>query len=191
MGTLALAIPRVRDGSYFPSLLEPRGHAERALLAVVQEAYVLGVSTRRVEDLGARHRLVVQERGEPHVQRLDAEVEALRSRSPRRPRWRPNQSPCRHPMAVFGGLPHSDSVIPAHSCDPSQSASAILISTIPADRPRMPECPCMPLRRGVILSRCFADGAFPPRRGARGRARYTPAPILLSLRAEGFRGPAR
>lgn len=51
MGTLALAIPRVRDGSYFPSLLEPRGHAERALLAVVQEAYVLGVSTRRVEDL--------------------------------------------------------------------------------------------------------------------------------------------
>ena len=46
-----LAIPRVRDGSYFPSLLEPRRRAERALLAVVQEAYVLGVSTRRVEDL--------------------------------------------------------------------------------------------------------------------------------------------
>src|ERR687896_508987 len=51
VGTIALPIPRVRDGSYFPSLLEPRRRAERALLAVVQEAYVLGVSTRRVEDL--------------------------------------------------------------------------------------------------------------------------------------------
>jgi putative transposase len=47
VGTLELAIPKVRDGSYFPSLLEPRRRAERALLAVVQEAYVLGVSTRR------------------------------------------------------------------------------------------------------------------------------------------------
>ena len=51
MGTIDLAIPRVRDGSYLPSLFEPRRRAERALLAVVQEAYVLGVSTRRVEDL--------------------------------------------------------------------------------------------------------------------------------------------
>jgi putative transposase len=51
VGTIDLAIPRVRDGSYFPSLLEPRRRAERALLAVVQEAYVLGVSTRRVDDL--------------------------------------------------------------------------------------------------------------------------------------------
>ena len=51
VGTIELAIPRVRDGSYFPSLLEPRRRAERALLAVIQEAYVLGVSTRRVDDL--------------------------------------------------------------------------------------------------------------------------------------------
>ena len=42
VGTMHLAIPRVRDGSYFPSLLEPRRRAERALLAVVSEAYVLG-----------------------------------------------------------------------------------------------------------------------------------------------------
>ena len=41
-GTIELSIPRVRDGSYFPSLLEPRRRAERALLAVVQEAYVWG-----------------------------------------------------------------------------------------------------------------------------------------------------
>ena len=51
VGTIDLAIPRVRDGSYFPSLLEPRRRAERALLAVVQEAYLGGVSTRRVDDL--------------------------------------------------------------------------------------------------------------------------------------------
>jgi transposase-like protein len=51
VGTIDLAIPRVRDGSYFPSLLDSRRRAERALLAVVQEAYVLGVSTRRVDDL--------------------------------------------------------------------------------------------------------------------------------------------
>jgi transposase-like protein len=52
VGTLNLSIPRVRDGSYFPSLLEPRRRPERALLAVVQEAHMLGVSTRwsRISD---------------------------------------------------------------------------------------------------------------------------------------------
>ncbi len=43
VGTIELQVPRVRDGSFFPSLLEPRRRAERALVAVVQEAYVLGV----------------------------------------------------------------------------------------------------------------------------------------------------
>ncbi len=52
VGTLDLRIPKVREGSYFPSLLEPRRRSERALLAVVQH-YVEGVSTRRVEDLQA------------------------------------------------------------------------------------------------------------------------------------------
>src|SRR5512146_2488759 len=51
MGTIELAIPKVRPGTYFPSLLEPRRRAEQALLAVVQEAYVHGVSTRKVDDL--------------------------------------------------------------------------------------------------------------------------------------------
>jgi transposase-like protein len=51
VGTLDLRVPRVRDGSYFPALLEPRRRAERALVAVVQEAYVQGVSTRRVDAL--------------------------------------------------------------------------------------------------------------------------------------------
>ena len=43
--------PKLREGSYFPSLLEPRRRSERALLAVIQQAYVEGVSTRRVDDL--------------------------------------------------------------------------------------------------------------------------------------------
>jgi putative transposase len=51
VGELGLAIPRLRQGSYFPSFLEPRRRAEQALVAVVQEAYVNGVSTRRVDRL--------------------------------------------------------------------------------------------------------------------------------------------
>ena len=51
MGTVELKVPRVRDSSYFPSLLEPRRRAERALSAVVQEAYVHGISTRKVDEL--------------------------------------------------------------------------------------------------------------------------------------------
>ena len=50
-GTVELRIPRLRKGSYFPSFLEPRRMAEKALSAVVQEAYVQGVSTRSVDDL--------------------------------------------------------------------------------------------------------------------------------------------
>lgn len=50
-GTLELAIPKLRQGSYFPSFLEPRRRAEQALVAVVAEAYVQGVSTRKVEAL--------------------------------------------------------------------------------------------------------------------------------------------
>jgi len=46
-----LRIPKLRTGSFFPSLLEPRRRAEKALVAVVQEAYVEGVSTRKVDDL--------------------------------------------------------------------------------------------------------------------------------------------
>ena len=51
VGTMELRIPKLREGSYFPSLLEPRRRSEKALLAVVQQAYVEGVSTRRVDGL--------------------------------------------------------------------------------------------------------------------------------------------
>ena len=50
-GRVALAIPKLRKGSYFPSFLEPRRTAEKALVAVIQEAYVQGISTRSVDEL--------------------------------------------------------------------------------------------------------------------------------------------
>ena len=50
-GTVELRIPKLRKGSYFPGFLEPRRMAEKALTAVVQEAYIHGVSTRSVDDL--------------------------------------------------------------------------------------------------------------------------------------------
>ena len=50
-GTVGLRIPKLRKGSYFPGFLEPRRMAEKALTAVIQEAYVHGVSTRSVDDL--------------------------------------------------------------------------------------------------------------------------------------------
>ena len=51
VGTIELKIPKVTAGTYFPSLLEPRRRAERALHAVIVEAYVKGISTRKVDDL--------------------------------------------------------------------------------------------------------------------------------------------
>jgi putative transposase len=50
-GTVELRIPKLRKGSYFPSFLEPRRMAEKALTAVIQEAYIQGISTRSVDDL--------------------------------------------------------------------------------------------------------------------------------------------
>jgi transposase-like protein len=51
VGTMNLKIPKLRSGSYYPSFLEPRRRSEQALVAVIQEAYVKGVSTRKVDDL--------------------------------------------------------------------------------------------------------------------------------------------
>src|SRR4030095_9055856 len=51
VGTIELAIPKVRPGTYFPSLLQPGRRAEHALLVVVQESDVHGVSTRKVDEL--------------------------------------------------------------------------------------------------------------------------------------------
>ena len=51
VGTMELRIPKIREGSYFPSPLDPRRRSEGALLSVIQHAYAQGVSTRRVDGL--------------------------------------------------------------------------------------------------------------------------------------------
>jgi len=51
VGEITVKIPKLRKGSYFPSILEPRSRTEEALLAVIQEAYILGVSTRKMDKL--------------------------------------------------------------------------------------------------------------------------------------------
>jgi putative transposase len=83
VGTLELAIPKLRQGSYYPDwLLEPRRRAERALVAVVAECYVRGVSTRRVE--GLVETLGIQGLSKSQVSELarslDDQVAAFRSR---------------------------------------------------------------------------------------------------------------
>ncbi len=82
VGTVELRVPRVRAGDFFPALLEPRKRAERALVAVVQEAYVHGVSTRRVDDLVKALGLDGMSKSQVSrlCQALDTEVERFRSR---------------------------------------------------------------------------------------------------------------
>ncbi len=81
-GSVELKVPRVRDGSYFPSLLEPRRRAERALAAVVQEAYVHGVSTRKVDELVKALGMggISKSRVSELCEELDEEVERFRGR---------------------------------------------------------------------------------------------------------------
>ena len=80
-GEIELAIPKLRRGSYFPSFLEPRRRSEQALVSVVQEAYVAGVSTRKVdqvvESLGLR---VSKSEVSRICQGLDEQVDAFRNR---------------------------------------------------------------------------------------------------------------
>jgi putative transposase len=82
-GDVELRIPKLREGSFFPALLEPRRRIDRALLAVVMEAYVPGTSTRKVDDL-VRALGVDAGISKSEVSRicgeLDAEVAAFRSR---------------------------------------------------------------------------------------------------------------
>ena len=82
VGTIQLKVPKVREGSYYPSLLDPRRRAERALVAVVQEAYVQGVSTRRVDDLVQALGMngISKSQVSRLCQELDVEVERFRSR---------------------------------------------------------------------------------------------------------------
>src|SRR3954471_9681701 len=80
-GEVELQIPKIRQGSYVPSFSEPRRRSEQALLAVVQQAHVCGVSTRRldqlVESLGLR---ISRSEVSRVCQALDEHVDAFRTR---------------------------------------------------------------------------------------------------------------
>ena len=82
LGTIDLAIPKLRSGSFFPVWLEPRRRSEQALVAVVAEAYLKGVSTRKVESLVQTLGIAGMSKSE--VSRLcaslDTQVEAFRTR---------------------------------------------------------------------------------------------------------------
>jgi putative transposase len=80
-GALELAIPKIRRGSYFPSFLEPRRRSEQALVSVIQQAYVCGVSTRKVDQLVESLGLRVSRSEVSRVcAGLDEQVEAFRTR---------------------------------------------------------------------------------------------------------------
>jgi putative transposase len=83
VGTIGLKIPKLRHGSYFPTwLLEPRRRAEKALTSVVAEAYLLGVSTRKVEDLVETLGIEKLSKSQVSVlaKELDATVKSFRER---------------------------------------------------------------------------------------------------------------
>ena len=81
-GTIELAIPKLRAGSYFPGFLEHRRRAERALASVVATSYLLGVSTRRVEKLAASLGVVGLSKSQVSVMagELDELVDGFRNR---------------------------------------------------------------------------------------------------------------
>jgi putative transposase len=83
VGEIPLSIPKLRGGTFFPSLLEPRKRSEKALLAVVQSAYVHGASTRKVDHLVQALGLTGIEKSKVSriCKELDEAVEKFRNRS--------------------------------------------------------------------------------------------------------------
>ncbi len=80
-GEIELQLPKLRQGSYFPSFLQPRKRSEQALVAVVQQAYVCGVSTRRVDQLVESLGLRVSRSEVSRISKgLDEQVDAFRTR---------------------------------------------------------------------------------------------------------------
>ncbi len=80
-GEIELQIPKIRQGSYFPSFLQPRKRSEQALVSVVQQAYVCGVSTRRVDQLVESLGLRISRSEVSRIAGLlDEQVQAFRER---------------------------------------------------------------------------------------------------------------
>src|SRR5919109_714934 len=80
-GEIELQIPKIRQGSYLPSFLQPRKRSEQALVSVVQQAYVCGVSTRRVDQLVESLGLRISKSEVSRIAGLlDEQVQAFRER---------------------------------------------------------------------------------------------------------------
>lgn len=90
VGTLDLQVPKLRVGSYFPSLLEPRRRAEKALVAIVQEAYISGVSTRKMENLVQT--LGLEHMDKSQVSRLCEQLDEIVEK------WRARPFDCNYPI---------------------------------------------------------------------------------------------
>jgi hypothetical protein len=84
--TVELRIPKLRKGSYFPAFLEPRRLSEKALTAVIQEAYVQGISTRSVDDPRPASRQAALHQSARTSQRRDQAPQRGRRHLPKRSR---------------------------------------------------------------------------------------------------------
>ena len=108
---MELRIPKLRKGSYFPGFLEPRRMAEKALTAVIQEAYIQGVSTRSVDDLVKAMGMsgVSKSQVSRLCEEIDGRVKAFLERPDRRrlalsvDRRHLRQSPAEWPRRLGGG----------------------------------------------------------------------------------------
>lgn len=82
MGSIDLEVPRLRNGTYSPSFLEPNTRSERALIGVVQEAFISGVSTRKMQKLAAELGIasISKTTVSEYFKELDAEAAAFRER---------------------------------------------------------------------------------------------------------------
>jgi len=95
-GTIELAIPKLREGSYFPDwLLERRKRAERALISVVATSYLLGVSTRRMEKLVEQLGITRLSKSQVSVMAKDLDARLKRSAPAR---WTPGRTRSSPPM---------------------------------------------------------------------------------------------
>jgi putative transposase len=82
MGTVELEVPRLRNGTYFPSFLEPNTRSERAVIALVQEAIIAGVSTRKIQKLAEELGItsISKTVASEYFKELDEEARAFRER---------------------------------------------------------------------------------------------------------------
>jgi putative transposase len=107
-GTIGLNIPKLRKGSYFPTFLEPRRTAEKALMAVIQEAYIHGVSTRAVDDLVRAMGLTGTSKSQVSrlCEEIDERVQALKERHAGWEQVRDPTCSNAHSAAAFWTLAH-------------------------------------------------------------------------------------